>query len=231
MSAAGGPGRLAVVSPHLDDAVLSCGELLATHPGASVITVFAGAPRDGDVLTGWDAACGFTSARQAMAERRAEDSAAMELLRARARWLEFRDSQYGAAPAVADVTVALHAVLRDTQADTVLVPFGLFHGDHDLAHRAALRALEEGGALQWLAYEDALYRRMPGLLQQRLARLALAHVSATPWACRAPRAALAKRRAVRCYASQLRGLGTPGRPGHADAYAPESYWRLTAAPR
>lgn len=36
--------RLLVVSPHLDDAVLSCGCWLASRPGAAVVTVFAGRP-------------------------------------------------------------------------------------------------------------------------------------------------------------------------------------------
>ena len=33
-----------VLSPHLDDAVLGCGRLLSAHPGATVVTVYAGAP-------------------------------------------------------------------------------------------------------------------------------------------------------------------------------------------
>ncbi len=36
--------RVVVVSPHLDDAVLGCGQLLAAWPGATVVTVFAGKP-------------------------------------------------------------------------------------------------------------------------------------------------------------------------------------------
>ena len=36
--------RVVVVSPHLDDAVLGCGRFLAVHPGATVVTVFAGNP-------------------------------------------------------------------------------------------------------------------------------------------------------------------------------------------
>jgi hypothetical protein len=36
-----------------------------------------------------------------------------------------------------------------------------------------------------------------------------------------------KRQAVACYASQLRALATPGRPGHSDALKGERYWELT----
>jgi LmbE family N-acetylglucosaminyl deacetylase len=37
---------IVVLSPHLDDAVLSCGVLLAANGGARVVTVFAGMPTD-----------------------------------------------------------------------------------------------------------------------------------------------------------------------------------------
>jgi hypothetical protein len=50
-----------VVSPHLDDAVLSCGRWLAAHPGTLVVTVFAGVPSNGNRLTDWDARCGFSN--------------------------------------------------------------------------------------------------------------------------------------------------------------------------
>ena len=35
-----GAGTLAVISPHLDDGVFACGEMLAAHPGSVVVTVF-----------------------------------------------------------------------------------------------------------------------------------------------------------------------------------------------
>jgi len=44
-----------VVSPHLDDAVLSCGRLLAGRPGSVVATVFAGVPSRPDQCTDWTA--------------------------------------------------------------------------------------------------------------------------------------------------------------------------------
>jgi len=38
------PTRWLVISPHLDDAVFSCRQLLAQAPGSVVVTVFAGIP-------------------------------------------------------------------------------------------------------------------------------------------------------------------------------------------
>ncbi|MDR5780666.1 PIG-L family deacetylase [Caballeronia sp. LZ065] len=87
------PRRLLVISPHLDDAVFSCGALLAAGTDALVCTVFAGTP-EMPMVTGWDTACGFSDAHQAMEARRAEDIAALEILGARARHLSFLDSQY-----------------------------------------------------------------------------------------------------------------------------------------
>jgi hypothetical protein len=46
-----GVSQLVVISPRLDDRVLSCGELLATRPGAVRITAFAGRPSTYPPLT------------------------------------------------------------------------------------------------------------------------------------------------------------------------------------
>jgi LmbE family N-acetylglucosaminyl deacetylase len=215
-----------VISPHLDDAVLGCGTWIAAHAGARVLTVFAGAPRE-TTATEWDAACGFASSDQAVAQRRAEDRAALALLDAEPEWLDWCDDQYRV-PAPPDAIAAelRRAVARHDPA-TVLLPLGLFHRDHETTHTAALAALSDAPARAWYAYEDALYRAIPGLVQHRLARLGQQGLTATPE--RAAAGGGAKRRAIACYASQLRGLATPGRPGHADALATERLWRL--APR
>ena len=52
--------RVVVVSPHPDDAVLSCGQFLARHPGTTVITVFCGQPvRYPDPPNRWSVLSGF----------------------------------------------------------------------------------------------------------------------------------------------------------------------------
>ena len=218
-----------VLSPHLDDAVLGCGAWIAAHAGVRVLTVFAGAPSAAAPPTEWDAACGFAGAAEAIAARRAEDRAALELLGAEPEWLDWCDDQYGVpAPEealVADVTADLRRALERHDPRTVLVPLGLFHRDHERTHEAALALVGEQRSRAWYAYEDALYRAIPGLVQRRLLRLGERRVTATPEPTRG--ASGRKRRALACYASQLRGLATPGRPGHADALAAERLWRLT----
>lgn len=218
-------GRLLVISPHLDDAVFACGELLAAHRGSTVVTVFAGIPDETKPLTEWDATCGYLSARQAMLSRRREDETALQMLSARPVWLSFCDAQYGQPCRTLDVSRCLGSVLEDTLCDTVLFPLGLFHSDHELAHRASLMLMREARPLRWLCYEDAFYRCIPGLVQRRIAQLTQAHEVAAP-VRNTIGLASAKRCAIHCYRSQLRGLSSAGRPGHLDALKPERYWPL-----
>ena len=69
--------RLLVISPHLDDVVISCGGLLLAHPGATVATLFAASPPVyTDPLNEHDTACGFQPGDDTMATRRVEDERA-----------------------------------------------------------------------------------------------------------------------------------------------------------
>lgn len=164
-------GKLMVLSPHLDDGVFSCAELLSLVSGATVVTICAAVPPFSDALPEWDAAAGFVNAQQAMAARREEDRQALALLHAQPYWLDFCDSQYGAGPDAVRVAAALAVAMHAQHPDSVLMPAGLFHADHRLTHRAALMARRDFAHLNWFMYEDALYRRVTGLLQQRLAVL------------------------------------------------------------
>jgi LmbE family N-acetylglucosaminyl deacetylase len=221
--------RLLLVSPHLDDAVLSCGALMASAESACVLTVFAGTPPPDLALTDWDRACGFADGVQAMRQRRAEDRAALQQLGAAPQWLDFLDAQYGATPEPEEIALALRAAIDRLQPEAVLIPLGLYHSDHVLVHLASLqtRQLIDGGArgLAWIAYEDVPYRRRRGWLQTRIAQLHAQHVCATPLAALAPQAAADTRKsaALGCYASQVRALGADDMQ---DAARPESYWQI-----
>lgn len=232
MAASTGSGSILVISPHLDDAVFSCGAWIAHHPGAVIATIFAGVPPGFGYLTAWDARSGFRNAEEAIAGRRAEDREAAAVLAAIPRWLEFFDSQYESPPSGDELVATLEDLLRGEQPDMVLIPAGLFHSDHVLAHQVALSMLPKYPDKNWLMYEDALYRRFPGLLQQRLAGLLRASIHATPFdvgsnPSQAQDAAL-KRRAVACYASQLKALARSFN-ACADIYAPERLWHLDVA--
>jgi len=74
-----GVERLLVISPHLDDAVLSIAGLLRAAAGhAEVLTVFT--ESDEQIGIEWAQAAGFSDARQEHAERRLEDIRAMQYL-------------------------------------------------------------------------------------------------------------------------------------------------------
>lgn len=220
---------IAVISPHLDDGVFACGALLATQPGSVVVTAFAGGAARWETVTPWDAACGFAPGDDVVAARRAEDREALALLRATPVWLDFPDAQYGPSPRVETLAEALARVLDDVRPVATFVPLGLFHSDHRLAADAALHLARAQPAARWFVYEDALYRRIPGLSDAALAALEAAGLRlADAGAATPPPCAELKRRAVECYRSQLKGFATPGRSGHDDCFAPERYWRLIA---
>ncbi|HZS01222.1 MAG TPA: PIG-L family deacetylase [Chloroflexota bacterium] len=224
-----GNAPLTVISPHLDDGVFGCGQLLATHPGSVVVTALAGRPRVYPPLTKWDAAAGFQPGDDVVALRREEDRAALRHLAARPVWLEFCDAQYDPPPAVEVLAAALAEAIGAAGLDTVVLPLGLFHSDHALTHAAALQVRQQAPHLGWWAYEEPNYRRVDGLLDERLEALRQAGIAAAPAGRSTSAGAAAKRRAAREYRSQLRALTAPGMPGYADVFAPEEYWRLDGA--
>lgn len=223
------PANILVVSPHLDDAVLSCGDILSARPAATVVTVFAGTPPDPDVLTDWDGASGFSSAGQAMQSRRQEDRAALRVLGATPVWLDFLDSQYGDSPPASVVASALSEVLDARRPAAVLYPAGLFHSDHVLVHKALLQIAPSYPQMTWLMYEEASYRCVAGLLQGRLQALLNEGWQATPVPDSSSQGQ-GKRAALQCYASQLQALQAVVRNGYSDAFAAERYWALQLLP-
>jgi len=217
-------GRLVVVSPHLDDAVLSCGSLLAQRPGSIVVTVFAGVPCAQGPLTDWDRRCGFHSGRQAMLARRGENARALALLDAESVLLDLLDHQYRDPAQPVDGERVLARTLRALQPTTVLLPLGLFHDDHLWVAEACLAMRGAGLPCAWVAYAEALYRTKPGLMQRRLAALLDRGICATPMFLGGHDGLKTKCVAVRAYASQVEPLGLEAAEG--DTGRAELYWAL-----
>jgi LmbE family N-acetylglucosaminyl deacetylase len=122
-------GRVAVLSPHLDDAVLSLGAAIAhTRGEVTVVTVFAGDPDSAEPAGAWDSRAGFRTEGDAARARRREDQLACADVGARPVWLPFGDHQYPPDDEGEVIAAVAQAVAA---ADTVLVPaFPLVHDDH-----------------------------------------------------------------------------------------------------
>jgi LmbE family N-acetylglucosaminyl deacetylase len=178
---------LTVVSPHLDDAVLSCAGLIAGAPGAVVLTVFAGNPPSRPAgtpsaflpgTTAWDQASGFAGGDDVVGLRRAEDRAALAQLGAVPHWLDFLDSQYvvepGESVGPADIAAGIRAAIDGHHPATIAFPLGLSHTDHERTHEACFLLLQGSPELahNWVAFVDVPYRALHrGQADSRLGRL------------------------------------------------------------
>ena len=213
-----------VVSPHLDDAALSCAGLLAGRPASSMVTVFAGGPRSVDPLTEWEAVSGcFSRGDDIVGARRHEDRAAAAVLGATPVHLDHWDHQYrtslygyrgptGDAELIRAVTADLATVIAESTHRTWVFPLGLSHPDHRLAAAAALGVIEDEPDREWLIYDELPYAvYLPGAVDAAVAALVSGGWALEPAAGVIPRDPLSddgtKGRAVRCYHSQVRSLG------------------------
>lgn len=148
-----------ILSPHLDDAVLSCWHLLAGPGEVRVINVFAGSPPPGTGASWWDRASGATDSVQRMAERRAEDSQAIAIAGRSATHLDFLDEQYDpAGQSVASVVSTLQDLI-DPGA-VIYAPAALGdHGDHERVRSAALALAASGQTVRLYADHPHAVRR------------------------------------------------------------------------
>jgi LmbE family N-acetylglucosaminyl deacetylase len=225
--------RVVVISPHLDDAVLGCGALLATQPGATVITVFAAGPVEyPDPPTPWDSLAGFSVGDDVLGARRQEDAAALAAVGADPVWLDYTEHQYLDRPdwlGAAAVVDGLEASVRVCEPTLVLMPFGLANPDHDATHQAALLVRERMPGPAWFCYEETGYKHIPGLLAWRVAQLFRRGIWPTPVAIAVADGSEAKSAALTCYRSQLLALEADWQLGEKLA-SPEQYWRLAPPP-
>jgi LmbE family N-acetylglucosaminyl deacetylase len=200
-----------VVSPHLDDAVFSCGMLLASHPGSIVCTVFCGAPVP-PRQTPWDRLSGHRDSSDALRARIDEDERALAIVGAQALRLPFLDSQYGETPPITDIVRALTHAWLESGCARLVAPLGLYHSDHVLVGDACRALVREQRLSTALFYEDALYRSNKVVARARHEALAREGWAFAPLSepaaasLRQPGAANAKWRAVHAYRSQLRAL-------------------------
>jgi LmbE family N-acetylglucosaminyl deacetylase len=202
--------RIVVVSPHLDDGVLSLGAAIASwvRRGARVelLTVFALDPDSIDVSGGWDSRGGFRTEGQAARGRRVEDAAACAILGATPVWLPFGSVDYERHGDEAAVRDAVSTAVDG--ADVAVLPgFPLSHPDHDwLAHALAGDRL---GCRRLGLYAEQPYTRRAGK-EPRAPAWVVESLGAILSFEPVPAGSLdrlAKWRAIRAYRSQLPLLG------------------------
>jgi LmbE family N-acetylglucosaminyl deacetylase len=133
-----------ILSPHLDDAVLSCWHLLSGPGDVQVINVFAGSPPSGSGPSWWDQMTGAEDPVTRMEERRAEDREAFAIAGRTAVNLDFLDGQYE--PVEQPVSTIVRALRELIDPDAIVyAPAALGeHDDHELVRDAALELASSG---------------------------------------------------------------------------------------
>ena len=174
---------IVAVSAHLDDAALSASAALA-DAAATVVTVFAGPPPEGLALSPWDRFTGAASSAGRILDRRAEDEAAMRLLRARPVHLIEPEIQYReTTPDLSDAAGELAGIFR--AADLVWLPAAIGgHLDHVLARDAGLRAAAMAGHAEVVLYADFPYVIAFGWPAAATGRRADAYLDVDYWLAR-----------------------------------------------
>ncbi len=219
--------RIVVVSPHLDDGVLSLGASMASWSRAGAIvellTVFGCDPDSTAPAGGWDRRGGFATEGESARLRREEDRRACAVMGATPVWLPFGSVDYERHGDEGDVRRAVADAVDG--ADLALVPGSpLTHPDHEwLVLTLASGRLGCGRialyAEQPYTRRDGVEPRVPGWVSEAVGGVAEFEPVRTLLRDR-----LAKWRAIRRYRSQLPLLGmrrSLRRGPHRYALAPE----------
>jgi hypothetical protein len=149
-----------ILSPHFDDAVLSCWHVLASAGEVLVVNVFAGEPVAG-ALGWWDRLAGANDSAKAVRARVEEDRQALALAGRTAVNLPFLDSQYRHSDqAPGEIVEALRGVLDAGAQIYAPASLGDHHRDHTAVRAAALALRAEGANV--LLYADLPHATVDG---------------------------------------------------------------------
>lgn len=133
-----------ILSPHFDDAVLSCWHVLASAGEVLVVNIFAGEPPVG-TLGWWDRRAGATDSAAIVRTRIEEDGRALALAGCNVVNLPFLDGQYRQADQPpGEIVEALREVLSTGARVYAPASLGDQHHDHTAVLMAALALHAEG---------------------------------------------------------------------------------------
>lgn len=222
------------ISPHLDDAALSCGGSIGLQSACGmktlVITIFAGLPPADHPPSNFAAQnhqqAGLpANAQEAVTARRREDKEAISTLGGDVFWLDYLDAIYRGNPAYYQNDEALFGQINsndfrlDEELGAVLlkvyeraplatfyVPLGVgHHVDHQLCSSAGDRLAQQGANVKF--YEDFPYVATTGALEARRREMGSGLEEELVEVSGALRL---KEDALACYGSQIPQLfGTP----------------------
>jgi LmbE family N-acetylglucosaminyl deacetylase len=218
-------GSLLVISPHIDDAVLSCEALLKYARDVHVLTIFGGDAPIGAPMLEWDLECGFSVGINVMEARRKEDTQALTKLGATPLWSEELQEGYRTEPADLDrLTTLITDTIDTTSPSHFMFPLGLKHHDHLLVAAAGAAAARARPVPTSFVYAERPYSSAkPRIVSKRLSELSASGAEFAKE--RLPRGVRrGDRSAILCYPTQLRGLRMSAlRIG----IFPERYWRIS----
>lgn len=217
-----------VLSPHLDDAALSCGGMIAALAAAGqpvlVVNICSGSPGPETAFSPFAQA---THARwglppaEAVRLRRAEDETALETLGADSYQLDLLDAIYRLPASYADDATLFGAVAQGDPLGYALgarlralaerYPAAIFYGplgvgrhvDHQATHGAVSALARAGASVAF--YEDFPYVLRAGALAERLAELGGAEAF-VPMVTAIDGTLARKIGAIEAYASQISSL-------------------------
>jgi hypothetical protein len=239
----------AILSPHLDDAVLSCWHLLEQPGEMIVINAFTGVPASFGAPAWWDQLTGATDSGQRVRARVEEDRKALALAGRTPVNLDFLDEQYREADQpLAPLTAQIEGLLVPGAHVYAPAAFG-DHADHALVRAAALELRKVGFAVS--LYADLPHATLHGwpawvtragtpaandlataLWDRSLAETGVAPESMAPVVHELDAVAHGRKlAAVHAYDTQLQGLAElAGRPlTDRETLGYEVVWKLPSA--
>ena len=214
-----------LLSPHLDDAVLSCWSVLCAEGELNVVNIFAGEPSAPGRVAPWDLITGASDSATRVRERIAEDVDALQHAGRAPINLPLLDAQYrrpSSAPDLRELDQLVNGAVQS--ACRVYAPAGIgAHPDHLLTRRYARVLLRAGvpvslyaelpycilhGWPNWVdGREPQAFRNVDAFWAQFLSAVPeLAALSSAQVTRLHDGAAMAKLAAMSCYATQLQAL-------------------------